>query len=216
MSLSLRDGAVHGEHAVGRDETHAGVLRILERPLELVHVVVRIAQPARLAEPDAVDDARVIQRIADDRIALIEQRLEQSAVGVEARGIENRVFHAEVAAQALLELAVHALRSANEAHRRDTVAVAPERIVRGLEHRRVIREPEVIVGAQIDHLAAVGEPDDGSLRRSDDALALQQSCGLERLRLALEPFTKILEHSIPSNLEVDGNDAIIAPCRCGV
>lgn len=85
--------------------------------------------------------------------------------------------------------------------------------MRGLDDRGVIRKPEVIVGAQIDHLAAVGELDDGSLRRSDDALALQQPRGLERLRLGLEPFTKIVEHSGPLNLEVDGEGAIIARCR---
>ena len=198
--LELRDGAVHGKHAVGCDEACAGVLRVLKRPFELVHVVVRIAQPPRLAQADAIDDAGVIQCVADHRIALIEQRLEQSAVGVETRRIENRVLHSEVAAQALLQLAVDALRPANEAHRRDTVAVARERIMRGLDHRRVICKPEVIVGAQIDHLTAVRELDDRSLRRSNDALALQQPRRLERLRLGLESFTNIVEHPGPSYL----------------
>ena len=57
------------------------------------------------------------------------------------------------------------------------------------------------------------ELDDRSLRRSNDALALQQPRRLERLRLGLESFTNIVEHPGPSYLEVDGKGAIIAPCR---
>ena len=41
---------------------------------ELVEIVVGVAQAARFAEPDAVDDAGVIQCIADDRVVLVEQR----------------------------------------------------------------------------------------------------------------------------------------------
>ena len=104
----------------------------LQRLLELGHVVVGVAQALRLAQADAVDDAGVVQRIADHRIALVEQRFEQTAVRVEARGVENRVLHAEEGAQALLELAMHALRAANEAHRGHAVAVPRERVVRGL------------------------------------------------------------------------------------
>ena len=122
------DRAVHGEHAVGRDQAHARVLRVLQRLLELVHVVVGVAQAPRLAQADAVDDAGVIQRVADDRVLLVEQRLEQAAVGVEARRVQDRVLRPEVGAQALLELAVHALRAADEAHRGDAVAVAVERL----------------------------------------------------------------------------------------
>ena len=40
--------------------------------------------------------------------SLVQQRLEQAAVRVEAGGIEDRVLHAEEAAQLLFELLVHA------------------------------------------------------------------------------------------------------------
>ena len=72
--------------------------------------------------------------------SLAEQRLEQAAVGVEAAAVEHGVLHAQEAAEALLELPVHVLGAADEAHRSDAVAVAPERIVRGLEDRRVVGE----------------------------------------------------------------------------
>ena len=52
--------------------------------LQIGHVVVAVAEALRLAQADAVDDAGVVQLVADDRVLLAEQRLEQAAVGVEA------------------------------------------------------------------------------------------------------------------------------------
>ena len=69
----------------------------------------------------------------DDRVLLAEQRLEQAAVGVEARGVEDGVLGAEEPAKRRLQLLVHGLRAADEAHRRHAEAVAVERRVRGLD-----------------------------------------------------------------------------------
>ncbi len=69
--------------------------------------------------------------------------------------------------------------------------------MRRLQHRGMVREPQVVVGAEIDHFAPVGELHDGSLGGADDALALQQAAGVERPRVALESFTKFLQHSNP-------------------
>ena len=79
--------AVHREHAIGRDQLRArpGCGGLLESRLQFVEIVVRVAQALRLAEPDAVDDARVIERVADDGVVFVQQRLEQAAVGIEAR-----------------------------------------------------------------------------------------------------------------------------------
>ncbi len=66
------------------------------------------------------------------------QRLEQAAVGVEAGGVEDRVLGAEECRQPPLELAVHGLRAADEAHRGHAVAVAVERRVRGGDDRGVV------------------------------------------------------------------------------
>ena len=78
------DEAIHREHAVGGDEARARALRLFEALLEFRHVVVGVAVALRLAQANAVDDARVIERVRDHRVALIEQRLEQAAIGVEA------------------------------------------------------------------------------------------------------------------------------------
>ena len=91
---------------------------------------------------------------------------------------------------------MHALRAADEAHRGDPVAIAGERIVRGLQHRGMVGKSQVVVGAEIDHLAPVGEPHDRTLRRSDDTFALQKSCGIERRRISGEPLAIFLQHGV--------------------
>ena len=101
--------------------------RFLQPRLEFVEVVVGVAQALRLAEPDAVDDAGVVQRVADHRVLLVEQRLEEAAVRVEARRIQDRVVRAEERAQARLEFLVHALRAADETHRGHAIAVPVDR-----------------------------------------------------------------------------------------
>jgi hypothetical protein len=53
--------------------------------LQFIHVIVGIAQAARLTKTDTVDDAGMVQRIADDGILFVEQSFEQTAVRVEAR-----------------------------------------------------------------------------------------------------------------------------------
>ena len=113
--------------------------RLLQLRLEIGHVVVGVAEALRLAQPDAVDDGGVVQRVGDDRVLLAEQRLEQAAVGVEAGGVEDGVLHAEEARDLRLELLVHVLRAADEAHRGHAVAVAVERCLGGLDAARRCR-----------------------------------------------------------------------------
>ena len=128
--------------------------------------------------------------------SLVEQCLEQSAVRVEAGRVQNRIFHRQVGAQALLQFAMHGLRAADEAHRGHPIAVAGQGIVRGLQHLGMVGKPQVVVGAEIDHLAAIGEPHDRTLRRTDDTFALQKSRCIERRRISGQPFAIFLQHGV--------------------
>ena len=80
-----------------------------ELGLEIGHVVVLVAQALGFAEPDAVDDRGVVQLVGDDRILGAQDRLEQAAVGIPARGIEDRVFHSQKVGDRLFELPCAAL-----------------------------------------------------------------------------------------------------------
>jgi len=70
------DRAVHRKTTVSGNQSEARISRRAELRLQICHVVVFVAKPLRFAEADAVDDAGVIQFIADHRILLAEQRFE--------------------------------------------------------------------------------------------------------------------------------------------
>jgi hypothetical protein len=101
-----------------------------------------------------------------------QQRLEQAAVGVEAGGVEDRVLGAEEGGDLRFQLLVQVLGAADEAHRGHAEAVRVERLLGGGDHGRVVGQAEVVVGAEVQHLAAV-------------ARVISESCGLVMMRSAL-------------------------------
>jgi hypothetical protein len=175
--VERRDKAVHRERAVGGDQlgARAGGVGGLQLRFQVGHVAVGVAEALGLAQADAVDDRGVVQRVGNDGVLFAQQRLEQAAVGVEAGGIEDGVLGAEEFGDLLFQLLVQILRAADEAHRRHAEAVRVQRILGGLDHLRMIGQAEVIVGAEVQHLAATGQLDLGGLRRGDDALGLEQA-----------------------------------------
>jgi hypothetical protein len=54
----------------------------------------------------------------------------------------------------------------------------------------VVGQAEVVVGAEVDDVAVVGETHDGLLGRGDDTLPLVQSLGIELRALRGEPVEK--------------------------
>ena len=170
-----RDRAIHGKHAVGNDEARARALRLDQPRLEFGEISVRVAKLACLAEANPVNDRGVIERVGDDRVLLVEQRLEQPAVGVEAGGIKDRFLGAQETGQPRLELAMNALSTADKTHRSAAVTKAVERAVSGGEHGGMIGEPQVVVGAQVDDLGPAGDLNDGALRRVQHALGLESA-----------------------------------------
>src|SRR5262249_52353923 len=150
--------------------------------LEVEHVVVLIALAAGLGESGAVDDAGVVQFIANDGVLVAEQRFEEPAVGVEAGGVEDRVFLAEELRDVGFELLVQVLRAADEADGGEAETVVAQAQMGGLDDRGVVGEAEVVVGAEVDDVAAV-DLDGGILRRLDAALALVEALLLEAVEL---------------------------------
>ena len=127
--------------------------RLRNRQFQLLfhffHVVIGIAVAFRLAEPHAVDDACMVERVGDDGVVLEEKRLEHTAVGVEARGVEYGILGMEERGDFLLEFLVDVLRSADEAHAGHTLAVRIERLLRRRDNLGMRGKPEVIVGAEV-------------------------------------------------------------------
>src|SRR5881396_441468 len=65
--------------------------------------------PLGLAQPDAINHARVVQGIAQDRVLFTEQCLEESGIRVEAGAIENRVLRIQEVRDGSLEFFVEVL-----------------------------------------------------------------------------------------------------------
>ena len=70
------------------------------------------------------------------------------------------------------------------------------RPVRGFADRRVVREREVVVGAEVDQFAAVGEPDHGLLRRGQHALRLEEAGALQVFGLGGQSVEKATIHGV--------------------
>jgi hypothetical protein len=161
--VQLHQVAVHREHPVGGDQAAPVALGLLQNLLELGHVRVGIAEALGLAQSHAVDDRGVVELVGDDGVALAQDGLEEPSVGVEAGRVEDGVVGAVEARDRSLELLVQVLGAADEAHRGHPEAAHLERLLGGGDDLRVVRQAEVVVGAEVDDLA-LGHPDRRALR----------------------------------------------------
>ncbi len=169
------EGPVHRKHAV-RDDHPCPRWRSLTEPrFKFRQIAVGVSKFLRLAQTDAVDDGGVIECIGNHGVRFAQQGLKKSAVGIETGGIQHRVLGAKKSGQARLQFPMNLLRAADEADRGHAKAIPVERLVRRLDHGRVIRQPQVIVGAQVDQFTALTGEHDGALRRAQLSLHLEQA-----------------------------------------
>ncbi len=189
-----RDVAVHGEHAIGHDQPRPSPSAGLQDPLELGHVAVGVPLALRLAEPDAVDDRGVVERVGDDGVRLVEQRLEEARRwrrSTRCRG--SRPPCPRKRAMRRLELLVDRLGAADEPDaRRARTPSAPGRPGRP-GSARVVGEAEVVVGAEVEHLPAAH----GHAARPagpDDAFVLPEPRHADVVQLALQSSSGVTVH----------------------
>ena len=177
--VERRGVAVHREYAVGADDAEALRLGLLETLLQFAHVGVGVAVAHGLRQAHAVDDRGVVERIGDDRVLGAEKRFENAAVGVEAGGVENRILRAEIVGDSLFQFFVDILASADETYGRHAVAAAVHGAFGRFDQPWIVRQPEIIVGAEVQYLTAC-HLDVGALGRSDDPLPFVKSSSLDR------------------------------------
>ena len=177
-ALQVGDHAIHREHAVGGDQhvTRAGLASFFQTRLQLLHIVVGIAEALRFTQTHAVDDRGMVQGVGDNGVFRPEQRFKQAAVGVKAGGVEDRVFHTEEIGQLLLQLLMRVLGTADEAHRGHPEAVAVHTGFRCGNQFRVVRQTQIVIGAEVNHMA-VADGNVRLLRRGDDPLFFEQAFG---------------------------------------
>ena len=121
----------------------------LQFRFQVFHVRMGKAQSFGFAQPDAVDHAGMVERIADHSVSIIEQDLEEASVGIEARTVEDGVLGAQKGTDRAFEGFVGFLRSANEAHRGHAIAVSPKPAGGCLDDARMIGQTQVVVGTEV-------------------------------------------------------------------
>src|SRR5262249_54998608 len=145
---------VHAEDAVRGDQTQPGLLRFLEPPFQLGHVIVSVTEAVGLAQAHSVDDAGVIQLVRQDRVFFSKDRLEEPTVGVPARRVKDRVVLAEEAGNGSFKSLVQILGATDESHGGQTIPVMVETFVSSGDESGVIGEAKIVVGAEVNDLAA--------------------------------------------------------------
>jgi len=184
----IGNDAVHRKHTVRGDqlEARAGGVGFFQLRFEVGEIVVPVAKALGLREPHTVDDAGVVQFVADDGVGFVEQRFEQTAVRIETARIQNAVVGLQECGERLLQFLVHGLRAANEAHRGHAEAVAIESVFGRGDQARVVSEAQIVVGAEVQDLRAVRKLHVSRLRARNHALGLVEAVGADLLERAAQ------------------------------
>src|SRR5439155_26152423 len=176
---------VHRQDPIGGDQADAPP-RGLPQPLfQVGHVPVRVPVPLGLAQADAVDHARVVQRVADHGVVLTEERLKEAGVRVETGTVEDGIAGAEERREGPFEIFVEVLRPADEPHRGHAEPSRADRLRRRLYDRRVVGQAQVIIGPEVDD-RPLRDADATPLRTQQDSLGLIQACGPDLRELLLD------------------------------
>jgi hypothetical protein len=171
--------AVHAEDAVGDEQLALGGGEIAQDAARGVDVLVGKHLDLGARQTAAVDDAGVVQGVGDDHVVLGEDRRDRARVGREAALEDHDGFRALELGEPALELDVHGHRARDGANRPGADAKAAHRVEGRLAQPRVRRQPEVVVGGQVDDAAMV----EGGMRlllvleyakRSIEALCLER------------------------------------------
>ena len=186
--------AVHREHTVGNDDAETLGLSLLKALLQFLHVGIGIAVALCLAQTHAVDDGSVVQGIGNDGILVGQQRLEHTAVGIKASGIQDGVLSLEVLADFSLQNLVDIGSTADEAHAGHTEATAVQSLLGSLDEAGMVGKAQIIVGTEVQHFLA-SHLDFSLLGALYQTLVLVKSCFLDLCQSLAKMFFHFSVHS---------------------
>uniref|UniRef100_A0A0N4Z404 LigA n=1 Tax=Parastrongyloides trichosuri TaxID=131310 RepID=A0A0N4Z404_PARTI len=156
----------------------------------------------------------MVQRVGNDRVVLTEQWLEDAAVGVEGGGEQDGVLKAEVVGDGALQLLVDLQRAADEANRGRARAPLFLRLDPGLGDALVAGQAQIVVGAEVQHVAAV-DGDHRPLARGDHALGLGQPLSVDISQLGGNTVVECLVHILGHACSATLNLGRFEPLACG-
>ena len=118
----------------------------------------------------------MVESVGDDGILIAQKGFENTAVSVEASSVKDRIFSAKEFGNLLFQFFVKVGAAADETHGGHAVAVGVEGLLGGGNQLRVVGQPKVIVGAEVECLLTILEGNLTALGRDDDAFVLVQTC----------------------------------------
>ncbi len=145
----------------------------------------------------------MVQFVRDHGVFLAEQRFEQTAVGVKARAVQDRVLGAQKFAQLLFQLFVHALGSADKSDRGHAVAPLIQGRAGRFDHRRMLGQSQIVIGAHIQNERPIPDANMGVLRRCDHTFALEQAVGANLGQLVRQMLLHRSKH-FSKHLDIEG------------
>jgi hypothetical protein len=152
----------------------------VQRVRERVEVGVRVDDGLGSRQPAAVDDRGVVELVREHDPARRRERGDHARVGQEARAEQHACLGALERRELLLDARVQRHVPRHQARRPRARAPLLGGVRGGGAESRVAGQPEVVVGAQQQHLAAV-EPDLRPLRALDHAQLAEQPGGAQLL-----------------------------------
>ncbi len=183
-----RVDTVHDDHAAGPGG------HLLQPALQPRQVAVIEAHRLAVGHLGAVHDGRVVELVEEHHVPPAHQPRDEPQVGLIAGREDEAGLLAEELGQLPLESFVQVERPVQEAAAGTAGAVPLQRLLRGREDLRMMREPQVVVGAHHDPLFALDHDDGvfgvrdrpevgieaGSLKlpRLGETLALVEQCNV--------------------------------------
>ena len=127
----------------------------------------------------------MVEGIRDNGVIGREKGLEHTAVGVEAGGIEDGVLRMEIVCDGLFQLLVDILGAADEADGGHAVATLVHGLLGGLDEAGIVGQAQIVVGAEVEGLAAVFQTDHGTLGRCNIPFSLVKASLVDGLQFIL-------------------------------
>ena len=98
----------------------------------------------------AVDDARMVFPVTENRVPFLGQRSERSLVGKKSRGKEDDRFPLEKCRQRFLELDVQLDRAIQQTRTGAAGSISTGRVAGRLDHPRILGQSQVVIRADHD------------------------------------------------------------------
>jgi len=135
----------HTEDAIGHDHDLLRTSRFLQNSPQIAHIFVAKDFARRFAEADTIDNAGMIEFIADNQVILLHQRGDHTEIGGVTRLHSQRGLGVFKTRQLLFQFFVQGHRASNGPHSAGANAIALNRRAGGLAQTRMDGQAKIVI-----------------------------------------------------------------------